>query len=239
MIFPQTTMKTSFLSRLTDLIAPRPCVACGRRLGIDEECLCAVCNMHLPRTGFHAHADDNDMVRLLWGLMPVERAAALVYYAPGTQTARIVEALKYYDQPEVGVVMGRLMASEVKDSGFFSDVDALVPVPLARRRQRQRGYNQCLMLARGVSESTGLGVVEGVIAREKFERSQTKLDRWERMDNVDGLFELCDADRLRDKHVVLIDDVMTTGATICACANALRHVQGLRISVLTLAFARS
>ncbi|MBQ8657078.1 MAG: ComF family protein [Prevotella sp.] len=232
-------MKISFLSRLTDLIAPRACVACGNRLAVGEDCLCSVCNLHLPRTGFHRHAEDNPMARLLWGLMPVERATALFYYAPGTQTARIVEALKYNDQPEVGVAMGRLMGSELAESGFFNDVDVLIPVPLARSRQRQRGYNQCLMLARGVSEVTGISVVEGVIAREKFERSQTRLDRWERMENVDGLFELCDADALRGKHVVLIDDVLTTGATVCACAHALQRVGGLRISVLTLGFAKS
>ena len=228
-----------FLSSLIDLMAPRFCVVCGNRLAVGEESICSVCNLHLPRTGFHTHADDNQMVRLLWGLMPVERATALFYYISGTQTTHIVEAIKYYDHPEVGVAMGRLMAKEVEGSGFFDGIDLLIPIPLARSRQRQRGYNQCTMLARGVSEVTGIKVVESVIMREKFERSQTRLDRWERMENVEGLFGLRDPQSLQGKHVLLIDDVMTTGATICACSKPLQQVEGIRISVLTLGFAKS
>ena len=135
--------------------------------------------------------------------------------------------------------MGRLMAKEVESSGFFDGIDLLIPIPLARSRQRQRGYNQCTMLARGVSEVTGIKVVESVIMREKFERSQTRLDRWERMENVEGLFGLRDPQSLQGKHVLLIDDVMTTGATICACSKPLQQVEGIRISVLTLGFAKS
>lgn len=227
------------LNKLLDLVAPRFCVVCGNRLAVGEDYVCSVCNLHLPRTGFQSHADDNQMVRMLWGLIPVERATALFYYAPGTQTTHILEALKYNDQPDIGIAMGRLMAQELKDSGFFNGIDLLIPIPLARRRQRQRGYNQCTMLARGVSEVTGIKVVESVIVREKFERSQTRLDRWERMENVEGLFGLRDPQSLQGKHVLLIDDVMTTGATICACSKPLQQVEGIRISVLTLGFAKS
>ncbi len=227
------------LNKLLDLVAPRFCVVCGNRLAVSEDYVCSVCNLHLPRTGFQTHADDNQMVRMLWGLMPVERATALFYYAPGTQTTHILEALKYNDQPEIGIMMGRLMAQELKDSGFFDGIDLIIPIPLARSRQRQRGYNQCTMLARGVSKVTGIPVVESVVVRERFEKSQTRLNRWERLENVDGLFALCDPQSLRGKHVLLIDDVMTTGATVCACSKPLQQVEGLRISVLTLAFAKS
>lgn len=227
------------LNELLDLVAPRFCVVCGNRLAVDEDYICSVCNLHLPRTGFQSHADDNKMVRMLWGLMPVERATALFYYTPGAQTTHILEALKYNDQPEIGITMGRLMAQELKDSGFFDGIDLLIPIPLARNRQRQRGYNQCTMLARGVSEVTGIQVVESVIIREKFEKSQTHLKRWERIENVEGIFALSNPQTLHGKHVLLIDDVMTTGATVCACAKPLQQVEGLRISVLTLAFAKS
>ena len=227
------------LNKLLDLVAPRFCVVCGNRLAVSEDYVCSVCNLHLPRTGFQTHADDNQMVRMLWGLMPVERATALFYYAPGTQTTHILEALKYNDQPEIGIMMGRLMAQELKDSGFFDGIDLIIPIPLARSRQRQRGYNQCTMLARGVSKVTSIPVVESVVVRERFEKSQTRLNRWERLENVDGLFALCDPQSLLGKHVLLIDDVMTTGATVCACSKPLQQVEGLRISVLTLAFAKS
>lgn len=227
------------LNKLLDLVAPRFCVVCGNRLAVSEDYVCSVCNLHLPRTGFQSHADDNQMVRMLWGLMPVERATALFYYAPGTQTTHILETLKYNDQPEIGITMGRLMAQELKESGFFDGIDLIIPIPLARSRQRQRGYNQCTMLARGVSEATGIQVVESVVIRERFEKSQTRLDRWERLENVEGLFALRNPQSLRGKHVLLIDDVMTTGATVCSCSQPLQQVEGLRISVLTLAFAKS
>ena len=134
------------IRRLLDFITPRACVVCGKRLSPVDEVLCPACVLHLPRTGFQRSPEDNEMARLFWGIIPVERAAALCYYAPGGELARAVYELKYRGRPDVGEALGRLMATEMQHDGFFEDIDMLVPLPLTPKRRRQRGYNQSRML---------------------------------------------------------------------------------------------
>ena len=179
------------------------------------------------------------MAKLFWGQMAIEKAAALFYYEPHAETANIVYELKYKHHPEIGVVMGRMMAKELMNSVLFEDIDTLVPVPLAKKRERQRGYNQSLELAKGVSEVTGLPIADKIIKRTKFIGSQTQRGRWERNENVEHVFELIDGDSINGKHLLLIDDVVTTGATIIACAKEIQKASSVKISVLALGFAKS
>lgn len=225
--------------RLLDFIAPRSCVVCGRRLGVNDDVLCPSCVFHLPRTDYHLSPLDNPMARLFWGIIPVERVAAYTYYAPGSELAQMVYELKYHDRPDIGVALGRMMATEMQDAGFFDDIDLLVPVPLAPRRERQRGYNQSRQIALGVSEITGLEVSDCAVRRTVFKGSQTELSRWDRQENVEDVFRLRDAGSLRGRHVLLIDDIVTTGATVCACARELLKVDGVRISILAFGFTKS
>ena len=207
----KNTMKPiSFWHRLLDLIAPRLCVVCGHRLTVTEETICSTCNLHLPRTDFHRNAYDNEMAKLFWHQIPIERATAFFYYEPHAQTANIIYELKYKNRPEIGSIVGRILAKEIQSSGFFDGIDGIVPVPLAKKRQRQRGYNQSEEIARGVSE-----------------------------ENVEHVFELIDAEAVSNKHLLLIDDVVTTGATCIACAKALCQAGTVRISILSLGFAKS
>lgn len=229
----------SFLGRLMDLLSPRQCAECQCRLRIGEEILCAECNLHLPRTHFDQSPDDNEMARLFWGRVPVERCGALFYYQPGSASSRIIKGLKYYDHPERGIAMGRMMAAEFMSSGFFDGIDVLVPVPLAPGRERQRGYNQSVMIARGVSQITHLPVRTNVMRRDRFVESQTSMDRSHRADNVEDAFSLVSGDEVSSKHVLLIDDVVTTGATLCACATVLTQIEGIRLSMLSLAFSKT
>ena len=228
----------SFWSRLLDLISPRLCVVCGNRLAVTEETLCSKCYLHLPRTDFANDLYENMMAKLFWGQIKLEKATALFYYEPHAETAQILYELKYKNHPEIGVVMGRMMAKELMKSGLFEDIDALVPVPLAKKREHERGYNQSLELAKGVSEVTGLPIANLVIRRTKFVGSQTKRGRWERNENVEHVFELVD-DNISDQHLLLIDDVVTTGATVIACAKEMQKASNVRISVLALGFAKS
>ena len=228
----------SFWSRLLDLISPRLCVVCGNRLAVTEDTLCSKCYLHLPRTDFANDLYENMMAKLFWGQIKLEKATALFYYEPHAETAQILYELKYKNHPEIGVVMGRMMAKELMKSGLFEDIDALVPVPLAKKRERERGYNQSLELAKGVSEVTGLPIANLVIRRTKFVGSQTKRGRWERNENVEHVFELVD-DNISDQHLLLIDDVVTTGATVIACAKEMQKASNVRISVLALGFAKS
>ena len=221
-----------------DLISPRLCVVCGNRLAVTEETLCSKCYLHLPRTDFANDLYENMMAKLFWSQIKLEKATALFYYEPHAETAQILYELKYKNHPEIGVVMGRMMAKELMKSGLFEDIDALVPVPLAKKRERERGYNQSLELAKGVSEVTGLPIANLVIRRTKFVGSQTKRGRWERNENVEHVFELVD-DNISDQHLLLIDDVVTTGATVIACAKEMQKASNVKISVLALGFAKS
>ena len=231
----------SLISSLIDLIAPRRCVMCGQRLDADEELICRSCNDELPRTLFHLNAYENKMAQMFWGLMPVERVTALFYYAPSTKTSQIIYDLKYHHQSEIGIGMGQLAAREIKESGFFEGIDLILPVPLTKQRERERGYNQSMMIAKGISEQTGIPIVKNAVVRLHFSQSQTHLDRWERLKNVEQQFQtVADAPLLRGKHVLLIDDVTTTGATLIACATALHpKSENIRFSVLTLGFTHS
>lgn len=229
----------SFWHRLLDLISPRCCVVCGHRLSVTEEVICACCNFHLPRTGFQKNPYENEMAKLFWAQIPVERATALFYYEAHSETANILYQLKYNDHPEIGEVLGRMIAKELEPSGFFDGIDGIVPVPLAKKRQRQRGYNQSMELARGVSEITCLPILNKVVRRSTYEGSQTNKGRWERNENVEHVFELINATTIRGKHLLIIDDVVTTGATVIACAKELAKAGDVKISVLALGFAKS
>ena len=228
----------SFWHRLLDMISPRLCVVCGQRLTISEESICSRCNLHLPRTGFQKDPYENEMAKMFWHQIPIERAAALFYYEAHSETANILYELKYKNHPEIGEVMGRLVAKELQPSGFFDGIDGIVPVPLARKRQRQRGYNQSMEIAKGICEITSLPVYDKVVKRNAFEGSQTNKGRWERNENVEGVFELRDATLVHGKHLLVVDDVVTTGATIIAYAKELCKAGGVIVSVLALGFAK-
>lgn len=228
----------NWITRILDFISPRLCVVCGQRLAPTERSLYSVCLFHLPRTDFHQKPLDNPMAQLFWGLAPIEKAAALFYYHPHSETAQLVYRLKYNNRPDIGEDMGRVMANELQATDFFSDIDVLLPVPLASKRLRQRGYNQSEQLAKGISDITHLPIVTKALRRKHFQQSQTTLNRWQRQENVEDTFWLKDGSQLQDKHVLLIDDICTTGATLISCANTLKDIEGIRISVLTLGFTK-
>ena len=229
----------SFWRRLLDLISPRLCVVCGHRLSVTEEAICSKCNFHLPRTGFHLNAYENEMARLFWAQVPIERATAFFYYEPHAQTANIIYELKYKNRPDIGIIIGRMLAKEVQTAGFFDGIDEIIAVPLAKKRQQQRDYNQSEEIAQGVSEITGLPILKKAVRRTVFEGSQTNKGRWARQENVEKVFELIDSEAVCGKHLLLVDDVVTTGATCIACAKALCQAGNVRISILSLGFAKS
>lgn len=228
----------SFWHRLLDLISPRFCVVCNHRLSVTENVVCGKCLFHLPRTAFYRNAYENEMAKLFWGQIPIEKASALFYYEAHSETANIIYELKYKDHPEIGEIMGRIMARELESAGFFEGIDSIIPVPLAKKRLRQRGYNQSMEIARGVSEISGLPIFDKVVKRTVFEGSQTHKGRWERNENVDKVFSLIDGPAVKGKHLLLIDDVVTTGATVIACARELVKAGDVKVSVVSLGFAK-
>lgn len=231
-------MKPSFLTKVLDFVSPRLCVICGRRLLPSQPLLCSHCTLHLPVTNYYLSPLDNPMARLFWGLFPIERASALFFYEPKASTRELIYDLKYRGFPMIGEEMGALIARHYQPAGFFEGVDAIIPVPLTRRRMWQRGYNQSEMLARGIREVTGLPILTDVLKRTSFKGSQTKKNQWERRENVDGVFRLVRPDDIRGKHILLIDDIITTGATIVACADELCKAGDVKISVLSLGLTK-
>lgn len=220
----------SFLS----LFFPRCCIACNRPLVKGEECLCTLCNMNMPRTELHKYKD-NTVEQMFWGKIPLGRATSFFYYRKGNDYQQILHRLKYGGQKEIGEVMGRYMAAELLPFGFFTGVDVLIPVPLHKKKQRLRGYNQSEWIARGVALISDIPIDTESVLRAKNTETQTRKTIFERWDNVDHIFILRHPEHFVGKHILIIDDVLTTGATTVACASAFKGVEGIRISVLTLA----
>lgn len=231
-------MKTSFWTKLLDLVSPRLCVACGQRLSPEESVLCPRCMFNLPLTGYDSQPYDNYMAKLFWGHFPLEKAVAMFFYQPKTEPSEIIYSMKYHGRPETAHDMGRIFARQLLTAGFFDGIDGLVPVPLTRKRRRQRGYNQAEEIACGISKATGLPIYNKVIERYDFSISQTHLNTAQRRENVENAFRLTNGERIAHKHLLLIDDVITTGSTIIACAQQLTQANDVKISVLSLGFTK-
>lgn len=194
------------------------------------------CNIELPRTNLHKYKD-NVVERMFWGKIPIVRGTSYFYYRKGSDYKPILYHLKYWGGKNVGEIMGRYMAAELYPSGFFDGVDVMVPVPLHEKKQRSRGYNQSECLALGISAITGIPIDTESVLRIKNTDTQTKKTVYERSRNVDQIFVLRCPERFEGKHVLIIDDVLTTGATTTACGSAFAEVADMRISILTLALA--
>ncbi len=229
----------SLLARLIDTLAPRSCTVCGGRLTVTEEVMCACCNHSLPRTGYAKSGYDNRLVRLFWGRIPIEKGAAFFFYKAHSDTSRLIYQLKYGGHPELGEGLGHIVAAEFAHDSFFEGITAVVPVPLARQRERERGYNQSVEIARGISAETGLPVLDKVLERVSFYGSQTQKGRWERNENVEKAFRLLDASALNNQHILLVDDVITSGATLVAAAKEVLKGENVKVSILSLGFANN
>lgn len=226
----------SIWNDIWELFFPRYCVLCGNRLMKGEECMCVKCFTGLPRTRMHPIAS-NAMEKEFWGKLPIERANSLLYYAKGGDVRKLLYEVKYYGNDRLALFLGKCVAMEFQPSNFFQDVDCILPVPLHEKKKKKRGYNQSEMIAKGISMVTGIPLSGNLLKRIRYTETQTRKRSYERWLNVQNVFECISPEALEGKHVLLVDDVMTTGATIVACADALSEIPRIRISVLTLALA--
>lgn len=231
-----TLLIKDWLSSFLSLLFPRCCVVCGRPLARGEECLCTMCNINLPRTDYHLRKD-NPVEKMFWGKIPLEHATSFFFYRKGSDFRQILHQLKYGGQKGIGAIMGRYMAAELLESGFFEGVDVILPVPLHKKKQQIRGYNQSEWIARGIAAVTGISIDTESVVRQKNTETQTRKSFFERWENVEGIFQLHHAESLSGKHILIVDDVLTTGATTVECASCLAEIEGIRISILTLAMA--
>jgi ComF family protein len=188
----------------------------------------------MARTDFHLKRD-NTLEKIFWGRCFVERAAAFSVYNRGSRIRKLIHLLKYKGKKEIGISLGRLYGSRLAESDFLEGIDFMLTVPLHPSRLRKRGYNQSDYIARGLSEMTHVPVISNVLVRSVSTSSQTKRGRYERWENVSGLFAVKNPEKITGKHLLLVDDVITTGSTMEACVNALHEAAEVTVSVVALA----
>ncbi|MBR0046835.1 MAG: ComF family protein [Bacteroidaceae bacterium] len=219
---------------VVDMLLPRTCPMCGNRLLAGEPTLCTNCMMQLPFTDLHK-VEHGILEKKFWGLFPVERAVAMFHH-DGERTRHILYHIKYWKHPQIATDLASYYAEELLKTGFFDGIGAIIPLPLHWRKQWQRHYNQSHYIAQGISRVTSIPVFTQVVRRVRNNPSQTHLTAHERVENVKDLFRLIHPEKIAGKHILLVDDVVTTGATLTACAQELAKAAS-KISVLTLAIA--
>jgi ComF family protein len=227
-------MRLLFLKDFLDLIFPRNCPQCGRALFDFETCLCTVCQGSLPLANFHLRPYDNELTSKIKGLTQVNRAMAFLRFSKKGKSQKLLHQLKYRNMPEIGEEMGRLFGLSLKQHGYGKEWDVIVPVPLHPMKQKRRGYNQSEKFGIGLSKALDIKL-ENVLDRKKFTETQTKKTRLQRLDNVEEVFELKNGEKIEGLRILLVDDVITTGATLCACANVLLDCGAKHVDLATIA----
>ena len=227
-------MRLFFWKDFIDLIFPRNCPLCKQALFDFEPCLCTICQGMLPRANFHLHPFDNELTSKLQGLMPVHRVMAFLRFTKKGKSQALLHLLKYKNKPELGEELGRLYGLSLLDKGFAGFWDVLVAVPLHPLKKQRRGYNQSECFARGLSKVLGIPYRE-LLVRKKFTSTQTNKSRLERLENVDDVFALNEGHVTQGLRILLVDDILTTGATLCACAQTLLQGGAKHVDLATIA----
>lgn len=221
------------LKEFSNLFFPNSCVVCGKKLLETEEGVCLSCIYKLPRTNnFKEH--DNAAEILMAGRFPFERIASFCVYSKNGIMTPLIHQLKYRGGKEIGVLLGKLYGKDLVGSDFLKKVDYIVPVPLHRKKLKKRGYNQAEMIGKGLSEATSIPLNTGNLIRAIHNPTQTKRTKTQRWENVKNIFDVKNPQNFENKHILLVDDVITTGSTIEACSIALQKCNNIKISVVTL-----
>lgn len=228
-----------FMTWINDFISimyPSNCAACSNILHHNEKVLCSFCLFKLPKTNFHLD-NKNPLHNLFFEPLHFKSIAAYYFYKKGDKVQQLIHALKYKSAPEIGIEIGKQYGYEIKNSTTI-DYDIIVPVPLHPKKMKIRGYNQSEVFAKGLSESIGIVVDNDCLQRTKFTETQTKKSKYERWQNVSSKFVVGEPEKYEGKHIVIVDDVITTGATIEACAMPMLEIKNVKLSVLSIACAQ-
>lgn len=224
------------LDSLLYLLYPELCLVCGNSLVEGETVICGYCENSLPRTRFH-NDSDNLVSQLFWGRVNLKAATSFLFFRRKGIVQQLMHQFKYKGEREVGRYLGKIFAQELADSHNYSDLDCIVPVPLHPDKLRKRGYNQSEEIARGMAEVLQIPCKSKLIQRAVYTSSQTKKSRFNRWENVSSVFVVPEPDSVNYKNILIVDDVVTTGATLEACAQKLLESTNSKVSIATLAVA--
>ena len=225
-------LKEGFIS----LFYPNLCLACGDNPPIPEQVICVNCQYYLPKTNFHLERE-NAFTDRLWGRFPFYTGAALYHFIKKGRVQHLIYNLKYNNKPEVGYFIGLKYGEILKQAPLYKDIDVIIPVPLHPKRERQRGYNQSETFAKGLAESMGIKYYKKALIRTLATTTQTKKSRLDRLKNVRAAFQISQPEILQGKNVLIVDDILTTGATLEACALKVLEIPKVRVSLVTIGVA--
>lgn len=224
----------SILYDFITLIYPKICFSCGRALLKKEDCICTLCLFNLPKTNFY-NEKDNPVEKIFWGRIKIESACSCFYFNKGSNVQKLIHRFKYKGNIEIGIFAGKYLGYFLRDSELYQDIDLIIPVPLHPKRKKKRGFNQSEIIGLGLSEAMGVEIDSKSLYRKLESDTQTNKNKQERWDNVKEIFGLKNLEKLENKHMLLVDDVITTGSTIESCTKVLLNAKGAKVSIATIA----
>lgn len=225
----------SCITDFAHLFFPHTCAGCGSDIIEQDQILCAVCYLELPETHFFKHPR-NTIEKIFAGRIRIESAGSAYYFTKHSILQNLIFELKYKGNKEVGYLLGKLTGRQILESSRFEDIDIIVPLPLNKKKEKKRGYNQASLIAEGMSEMLGKPVITDAIRRSIFTETQTHKDRVSRWQTMQDVFVVIDPDALKGKHVLLVDDVVTTGATLEACGQTVINIPETKLSIASVAY---
>ncbi len=226
------------LQNIAGLFYPNLCFACQKNKVAKGQSICMECEYKISPTNYHKMAD-NPVMQRFWGRIPLEQAATCFEFHKGGLLQKLIHQLKYRNQPNIGVELGKIYGAMLRHSPSYRSIDWIIPVPLHPQKQHKRGYNQATVFAEGLAATMGVNWSEDFLIRTNQTTSQTKKSRMERFANVQNAFAIQNAEQLQDKHILLVDDIITTGATLEACAIQLLKIKGLKVSLAAIALSEN
>jgi len=221
-----------------DMVFPIYCLACNGLMERKEELICTHCRYDLPKTNFHLHSD-NELARKFWGRIQFKYAFAYLRFIKAGRVQKLLHHLKYYGKQEIGEILGKWYGNELQKAQLDQAFDLVLPVPLHPSKLAKRGYNQCDSIAKGLAEGLGIAWDSTILMRNKANISQAKQSRVNRFENVEAIFSIQTPEKVKDKNILLIDDVITTGATIEACSLPIIEAKCKSLSIAGLAVVYS
>ena len=223
---------------LLHLFFPPTCAGCKTILIANENVICTSCRHEMPLTQHHLNPE-NDAYKKFYGRIPVEHVSALVYFHKKGIVQELIHSLKYRGQEAIGTVFGEWYAEELKNIPVLSTVDTIIPVPLHLKKLRERGYNQVTEFGNALAKSLQIPISNSILFRQVYSKTQSQKNRLGRTEGIDSIFDVSFDEKDHNKHFLLIDDVITTGATLEVCAKALLKIPGTKISIVCMAMADS